>query len=748
MQEQPVCRNCGTSVPPDAPEGLCPACVMQAGLSGVSREGGAEPTVAAQELQGGESLTPSEVAEQFPQLEVIELLGRGGMGIVYRARQKQLDRLVALKVLPRHVGRDPSFAERFDREAKALAKLSHPNIVTVHDSGRTADGLYYFVMELIDGPNLREVIRTGELSPPQALTIVPQICDALQYAHDHGVVHRDIKPENILLNKAGRVKIVDFGLAKLLGQPVADDALTRPRQVMGTPRYMAPEQVRTPLTVDHRADIYSLGVVFYEMLTGDLPMGHFPLPSEKVHVDVRLDEVVLKALEREPNRRYQHADDVKTDVESIGTRPAVPGAVPATSVPGRDAPSRIDRAIKRMVFAILIIILLVLVGCPVMLIVPYLAASKSRREPSATRERARTVPALIEQEKNLVLNPGFEEEATPDGRQATYWVAAPATAPAEPPAECYRDTTTKFAGSASVAVVRKTARIASAEAGFMQNIARLPVGERVILKAHLRTADVTGTATVRLQLMDAGGRPLDACSTPAVTGTTDWQEHEAEINVPTGAIGVLALVITGTGTAWFDDVRLLTETGSTFVPNRPEMAAVSSTQVAAGEDLLTNGGFEQLTAGLPQAWNPIGLGVQGLEMKLDTETKHGGHAAATIRNTAADTQQPWNWRQDVLQTSGKGLPIGRTVTLSGWVRTQDMAYGMVGVQVLDVAGQMAAFHTTQNTQPFSGTADWKPFKLRFPIPRGTASIAVLAMSNGGGQVWFDDFSMVVDDGAE
>src|SRR5262249_46843479 len=139
--------------------------------------------------------------------------------------------------------------------------------------GAAADKLYYFLMEYVDGTNLRHVIRNGQLQPREALQIIPQLCDALQYAHDEGVVHRDIKPENILLDKKGRVKVADFGLAKLLGHAATQYTLTGSHQIMGTPHYMAPEQMEKPLTVDHRADIYSLGVVFYEMLTGELPLG-------------------------------------------------------------------------------------------------------------------------------------------------------------------------------------------------------------------------------------------------------------------------------------------------------------------------------------------------------------------------------------------------------------------------------------------------------------------------------------------
>ncbi len=261
--------------------------------------------------------TPAELADKFPQLEILELLGQGGMGAVYKARQKGLDRDVALKILPPDAGGNASFAERFSREAKALAKLSHPNIVTVFEFGQTSDGLCYFVMEYIDGVNLRQALRAGKMSPKEALAIVPQICDALQFAHDEGIVHRDIKPENVLLDKKGRVKIADFGLAKLLGGSDVDPSLTGTQQVMGTLRYMAPEQMEGSKLVDHRADIYSLGVVFYELLTGEVPMGRFAPPSKKVQIDVRLDEVVLRALEREPEQRWQQASDVKTEMAAI-----------------------------------------------------------------------------------------------------------------------------------------------------------------------------------------------------------------------------------------------------------------------------------------------------------------------------------------------------------------------------------------------------------------------------------------------
>lgn len=277
----------------------------------------------------------------FPNLEILELIGRGGMGAVYKARQPDLDRFVAVKILPREIQSDPGFGDRFLREARTLAKLNHPNIVAVYDFGQI-DELFYFVMEFVDGVTLRDTIASGSVAPEEALRVIPDLCDALQFAHEEGVVHRDIKPENILLDKRGRVKIADFGLAKLLRSDDDDeDNLTGTHQVMGTLKYMAPEQMATSRDVDHRADIYALGVIFYELLTGDLPVGWFAPPSKKVAVDVRLDEVVLRTLEAEPERRFQHASEVKSAVEQLSSGPIVP--VPETAAPAGQGGIRIHK---------------------------------------------------------------------------------------------------------------------------------------------------------------------------------------------------------------------------------------------------------------------------------------------------------------------------------------------------------------------------------------------------------------------
>ncbi|MDY0166023.1 MAG: serine/threonine-protein kinase [Thermoguttaceae bacterium] len=336
MAEMKKCPQCGEDIPGDGPEGLCPNCLLKVNLQPDESQSGSEPGFTSPYSGHFVPPQPAELAPHFPQLEILELLGQGGMAAVYKARQPGLDRLVALKILPREIGADPAFAERFTREARALARLSHPNIVAVYDFGRTAAGLFYFLMEFVDGVNLRQAIRAGSMSPKEALAIVPQICDALQFAHDEGIVHRDIKPENVLLDKRGRVKIADFGLAKLLGHAPGGVSLTGTQQVMGTLRYMAPEQMEGTKAVDHRADIYSLGVVFYELLTGEVPVGRFAPPSKKVQIDVRLDEVVLRALEEKPEQRYQHASEVKTAVENVTSRPA--GAVSSVAPPAPQAP--------------------------------------------------------------------------------------------------------------------------------------------------------------------------------------------------------------------------------------------------------------------------------------------------------------------------------------------------------------------------------------------------------------------------
>ena len=306
------CPRCLSVIPERAPGGLCPRCLL---------DGASAPTDPGLGPQAWKTPTLAEIAAAFPGLEVLGHLGSGGMGCVYRVRERESGRVSALKVLPRELAADPAFVERFEREARTLARLRHPHIVGVHGFGQ-AGGFCFLLMEFVDGANLRQALRSGRFTPQQALGLIPPLCEALQAAHAQGVLHRDIKPENLLLDAEGRVKIADFGIAKLLEDPATPSTgaytLTRTGARVGTPHYMAPEQVETPEQVDHRADIYSLGVVFYELLTGELPLGRFPAPSIKAGLDARVDDIVFRALAKERELRQQSADQVRAEVKGLG----------------------------------------------------------------------------------------------------------------------------------------------------------------------------------------------------------------------------------------------------------------------------------------------------------------------------------------------------------------------------------------------------------------------------------------------
>ncbi|HYF34897.1 MAG TPA: serine/threonine-protein kinase, partial [Prosthecobacter sp.] len=303
-----TCPQCGVALPENAPQGLCPSCLL--GLAAMQTDADTLPVDVRSDLP-----FLAEVAAAFPDLEVLDVIGQGGMSVVYRARQPRLDRVVALKILPKSLAATPGFPDRFTREGRVLARLKHPNIVTVHDFGESG-GFFYLIMEHVDGVNLRQAMRAGRFTPEQALRVVPAMCEALQYAHGEGVLHRDIKPENILLDSKGRVKIADFGIAKIVSDK-GGAMLTQSGAKLGTAPYMAPEQIEQPASVDHRADIYSLGVVFYEMLTGELPLGRFAAPSEKSQVGSSVDEIVFRALEKERERRQQSAGEMKTQIDGL-----------------------------------------------------------------------------------------------------------------------------------------------------------------------------------------------------------------------------------------------------------------------------------------------------------------------------------------------------------------------------------------------------------------------------------------------
>lgn len=287
--------------------------------------------------------TPERLQEMLPGYEVIMMLGAGGMGAVYKGRQRSLDRLVAIKILPPEAAGDEEskFVERFKNEARTMAKLNHPGIVNVYDFGETSEGQLYFVMEFVDGTDVAKMILSqGKLPPEHALAITAHVCDALAYAHKHGVVHRDIKPANVLINMEGAVKVADFGLARM-EEPGQSSGLTKTGVAMGTPDFVSPEALVMGSKVDGRADLYAVGVMLYNMLTGEVPRGFFQLPSQKTGSDPRFDGIVRRAMEQDREQRYQTAAEVRRDLDVILTMPLVQaGGQSSAAIPMQKLPPK------------------------------------------------------------------------------------------------------------------------------------------------------------------------------------------------------------------------------------------------------------------------------------------------------------------------------------------------------------------------------------------------------------------------
>ncbi|MFZ2173360.1 MAG: Stk1 family PASTA domain-containing Ser/Thr kinase, partial [Rhodococcus sp. (in: high G+C Gram-positive bacteria)] len=283
--------------------------------------------------------TPRNLSSRY---ELGEILGFGGMSEVHLARDVRLSRDVAIKVLRADLARDPSFYLRFRREAQNAAALNHPAIVAVYDTGEAeteAGPLPYIVMEYVEGDTLRDIVRRdGPMSPRQAMEVISDVCAALDFSHRNGIVHRDVKPANVMINRAGAVKVMDFGIARAISD--ASSPMTQTAAVIGTAQYLSPEQARGE-QVDARSDVYSLGCVLFEILTGEPPFkGDSPVAVAYQHVredpqtpsavnpDIppELDSVILKAMSKNPANRYQSAADMRSDLVRVlgGQRPSAP----------------------------------------------------------------------------------------------------------------------------------------------------------------------------------------------------------------------------------------------------------------------------------------------------------------------------------------------------------------------------------------------------------------------------------------
>src|SRR6266498_1590321 len=310
------CRKCGAAIPPDSPQHSCGACLLETGLGSVESEGEINVDPA-----------PSPMLMDFGDYELLEQIGRGGQGVVFRARQKSLNRSVALKVISLGQWASTAHLKRFRLEAEAAASLHHPGIVPIHEVGER-DGCCYFSMNLIEGGQLDAVAKREPMSPRRAAELIARVARTVHYAHEHGILHRDIKPGNILLDREGEPHLTDFGLARLVE---SESTVTRTLEVLGTPSYMAPEQaVGNNAAVSSVTDVYGIGAVLYQLLTGHPPFaGGTTFETIKLllnteprkpralnhKIDRDLSTICLKCLEKDPKRRYSSALALAEDLE-------------------------------------------------------------------------------------------------------------------------------------------------------------------------------------------------------------------------------------------------------------------------------------------------------------------------------------------------------------------------------------------------------------------------------------------------
>ncbi len=254
---------------------------------------------------------PADLAPLFPGYDIQGLIATGGMGAVYRAVQKSLDRTVALKILPLEFSKDAAFCAGFEAEAKAMARLNHPNLIGVYDFGEV-NGMHYIMMEYVPGQSIYHSAYGQAIDPAEVIRLVTGICNGLAHAHEYGIIHRDIKPSNILLDLNAQPKIGDFGLARPIERKVEEG-----EEIFGTPHYTAPEVVDSPHSVDYRADIFSVGVLLHELLTGKLPASDPRPASTIVHCDPRFDTIVRRATQHLAAARYSSAKEISHDLQVI-----------------------------------------------------------------------------------------------------------------------------------------------------------------------------------------------------------------------------------------------------------------------------------------------------------------------------------------------------------------------------------------------------------------------------------------------
>ena len=357
----------------------------------------------------------ADLAPLFPGYEIEGLIATGGMGAVYKAVQKSLDRAVAIKILPQEFTRDAAFRDGFEAEAKAMARLNHPNLIGVYDFGEVA-GMLYIIMEYVPGQSLHHSAHGIAIDPSEVIRLVSGICHGLAHAHENGIIHRDIKPSNILLDLNANPKIGDFGLAR-----PADRQIQAGEEIYGTPHYTAPEVVAVPSAVDHRADIFSVGVLLHELLTGRLPADDHRTASAISMCDPRFDAIIRRATDLMPDRRYASASEIVADLRTIATTagPKVLRTVPASVPPkARRGKWKVGASAKKSSSAPLVVIILIAAAVGALALKNYADRKKARETPiaevPAPPPAAPEAPVVPEPEPEPVVEIPVPEPALPE----------------------------------------------------------------------------------------------------------------------------------------------------------------------------------------------------------------------------------------------------------------------------------------------------------------------------------------------
>jgi serine/threonine protein kinase len=356
---------------------------------------------------------PADLAPLFPGYEIEGLIATGGMGAVYGAVQKSLERAVAIKILPQEFTQDQAFHSRFEAEAKAMARLNHPNLIGVYDFGEVA-GMLYIIMEYVPGQSLHHSAHGIAIDPTEVIRLVTGICHGLAHAHENGIIHRDIKPSNILLDLNANPKIGDFGLAR-----PADRQIQAGEEIFGTPNYTAPEVLSSPSSVDQRADIFSVGVMLHELLTGRLPAEDHRTASAISMCDPRFDAVIRRATDPLPDRRYASALDIINELHLIATTvgPKVLRTVPAVAKPHvRRGKVKSPRRTRKSSTGPIVVIILFLAGIAVLGLKHYALQKSAEKEPAPPPEAPLQPAPIVEApvEEPVTPEPKPEPPPVPD----------------------------------------------------------------------------------------------------------------------------------------------------------------------------------------------------------------------------------------------------------------------------------------------------------------------------------------------